>query len=224
MRIPCLSLCFSVLFWVSHSLQALALDAEQIREAMEGVYGPRAAARFQAWRDQLPDMEQLGEQEKLVAVNNFFNKLKFVDDIELWGLQDYWATPIEFLGVRGGDCEDFSIAKYFTLLELGVDPDKLRLFYVEALEYEQFHMVVGYYPKKQGMPMIMDNLDPKVKPASARRDLKPYFSFNGQHVWSMKVMGQGDLVDSADGLTLWVDLQQRYQLRRMNKAKMNLES
>ncbi len=219
-----LSICFLFVFLAAQSAAFAPVDTSRIRAEIERVYGPPAGQRFQDWRDALPPLDHLSEQEKLVAVNDFFNKLIFIDDIELWGMEDYWATPLEFLGVKGGDCEDFSIAKYFTLVELGIPKKKLRLFYVKALEYNQFHMVVGYFPKPRDMPLILDNIDPKLKPASLRKDLKPYFSFNGQHVWSMKVMGRGKLIDKADGLTLWQDLRDRYLAEQLNKPIMNLES
>ena len=57
----------------------------------------------------------------------------FEDDDQHWHQADYWATPIETLASNGGDCEDFSIAKYFTLRELGVAEQCLRLTNVNAL-------------------------------------------------------------------------------------------
>lgn len=66
-------------------------------------------------------------------MNDFFNRqIKFAEDAAIWSQPDYWATPLETLGLGAGDCEDFSIAKYYSLKEVGVAPDKLRLIYVRA--------------------------------------------------------------------------------------------
>ena len=58
--------------------------------------------------------------EKLYSINRFFNRFDFVDDLVHWNEKDYWATPIEFISTGAGDCEDYTIAKYFSLIELGV--------------------------------------------------------------------------------------------------------
>ncbi|MCV5869138.1 transglutaminase-like cysteine peptidase, partial [Escherichia coli] len=109
------------------------------------------------WRKNLDLFKQLETHEQLAGVNDFFNQLYFVDDIKLWGKTDYWATPLEFLGSNAGDCEDFTIAKYFSLLELGIPDSKMRLIYVKAIELNQFHMVLAYYPTPSSEPLILDN-------------------------------------------------------------------
>ena len=78
-------------------------------------YDDDALERVQDWQQLLNTSYTLPIDEKLYQVNNFFNELEFVDDIDHWGKDDYWATPVEFLATEGGDCEDFVIAKYFSL-------------------------------------------------------------------------------------------------------------
>nr|WP_304414198.1 transglutaminase-like cysteine peptidase [Photobacterium atrarenae] len=180
-------------------------------------YGQRAGLRVSAWRHLLADAVQLQEQEKLEKVNRFFNQLYFVDDIELWGQKDYWATPLEFLGSNAGDCEDFSIAKYFSLRELGIADSKLRLVYVKAIEINQFHMVVAYYPTPTAEPLLLDNLDGEIKKASKRKDLLPIYSFNGSRLWLMKGRGQSKVAGKSSRLSLWNDLRQRSSTDRLNK-------
>ncbi|WP_330221510.1 transglutaminase-like cysteine peptidase [Marinomonas phaeophyticola] len=142
-------------------------------------------------------------------MNDFFNQMDFVDDIIHWGKEDYWATPIEFLGTRGGDCEDFTIAKYFSLRELGVPDEKLRLVYVKALTLDQHHMVLAYYHKPTAIPVLLDNLDKTLKPANKRRDLLPIYSFNAKNLWLSKEKGRGVLVGGSSRLSLWTDLNSR---------------
>ena len=71
---------------------------------------------------------------QLKEVNRFFNQFRYREDFEQWGKKDYWATPEEFIGTQYGDCEDFVIAKYFSLRKLGVPDNKLYLTYVKSLD------------------------------------------------------------------------------------------
>ena len=171
----------------------------------------------------IEDIDNQSENEKLEQVNRFFNQLYFVDDIKLWGKKDYWATPLEFLGSNAGDCEDFTIAKYFSLLELGVPDKKLRLIYLKALELDQFHMVLAYYPTPSAIPLILDNLDKEIKPATQRTDLLPINSFNGQHLWLMKGKGNGQQAGRSSRLSLWNDLRQRNKGLRLNHPIINYD-
>ena len=145
------------------------------------------------------------------------------NQIKLWGQNDYWASPVEFLAAGGGDCEDFSIAKYFTLREMGMPDASLRLIYVKAVRYNQFHMVVADYATPASMPVILDNLDPTIKPANLRTDLIPVYSFNGSHLWLMKAKGQGQLAGSSDRLSLWSGLQKRLNAQNLNRPILNLD-
>ena len=123
------------------------------------------------------------ERDQLVAVNDFFNGARFVDDRDLWQVADYWATPDEFLLRDAGDCEDFAIAKYFTLKAMGVAPHKLRITYVKVESLQQAHMVLAYYPDPRSEPLILDNLNRHILPASERPDLRPIYSFNAESLW-----------------------------------------
>ncbi|AWB66971.1 hypothetical protein C2869_11215 [Saccharobesus litoralis] len=175
-------------------------------------YDNTAQKRVKAWRNIVDTSQGLTDKQKLEKVNRFFNLFDFVNDIDHWGKEDYWATPIEFIGTKAGDCEDFSVAKYFTLLELGVPIEKLRLTYVKAVKLNQFHMVLAYYPKPKSIPMILDNIDGKIKPAHKRKDLIPIFSFNGQKLWLNKQKGKGQVVGGSERIDNWDNLSKRYQL------------
>jgi len=172
-------------------------------------YGNRAELRIMAWRRTVEESRGLSVSQQLQNVNNFFNMLRFVSDQEHWGKNDYWATPVEFLATGGGDCEDFTIAKYFALRELGVPDDKLRLVYVKALRLNQHHMVLAYYHTPTSVPVILDNLDKTIKPAVQRNDLLPIYSFNAENLWLAKEKGRGQLVGGSSRLSLWTDLNNR---------------
>lgn len=201
-------------------------DADQSAiQVVRNFYGPKAGARMTAWRTLIRKGEAANwsEQQALGEVNRFFNQLVFIPDISLWGKEDYWASPMEFLGAGGGDCEDFSIAKYFSLQELGIPDEKLRMVYVKSLTYQQFHMVVAYYPTPDAVPLILDNIDPVIKPATRRTDLIPVFSFNGSHLWLMKARGQGQLAGSASRLSLWNDLRSRFSSSQLKRPVLRLD-
>src|SRR5690606_37404712 len=76
----------------------------------------------------------------LAGVNTALNAQSYHSDNGLWGAGDYWATPAEFLG-RGGDCEDYAIAKYFLLRELGVPAETMRIAVVEDVLQQLMHAV-----------------------------------------------------------------------------------
>lgn len=172
-------------------------------------YGEPARRRLAAWQQLLTDLADADETTKLREVNRFFNQVRFLDDIVHWKKTDYWATPVEFLVSNGGDCEDFSIAKYYTLRELGVPIEKMSIAYVKALELNQAHMVLTYYPQPSDIPLVLDNLIPDIKPANQRPDLLHVYSFNGDNLWLTKKGRRADLVGASDRLKPWVQLQSR---------------
>jgi len=184
------------------------LDTELLNKA-EQKYGKSARSRLTAWENLIILDNSQTDLEKLEKVNQFFNKMEFVDDIDHWRVKDYWATPIEFLGTQGGDCEDFTIAKYFTLRAMGIKDEKLNLTYVKALTYNVHHMVLAYYSSPGSEPLILDNIVKDIHPASKRTDLLPIYSFNGTGMWLAKQRGKGRLAGNSSRLQRWQDLVQR---------------
>lgn len=173
-------------------------------------HGERAQHRLIEWQNLLESAKNLPEKDKLKQVNDFFNlNALFVDDIIHWKIEDYWATPLEFLATGAGDCEDFAIAKYFTLKELGIDENKMRITYVKALRLNQAHMVLTFFASPKSVPEVLDNLIPDIRPATQRSDLLPVYSFNGTGLWIAKARNAGQRVGSSDRLSLWNDLKHR---------------
>jgi predicted transglutaminase-like cysteine proteinase len=190
------------------------IDEEVLKKA-ENKCGKDAPARLISWGNLIRLDKSKSDQEKLDKVNAFFNStLSYGDDIDLWGVKDYWATPIEFLCKGAGDCEDYAIAKYFTLKAMGVSEEKLNIAYVKALHFNKTHMVLTYYDNPGEEPLILDNLINDIKPASQRNDLSPIFSFNGTGLWMAQQRGRGDMTDSSR-LTPWRDL-----LKRMSENSL----
>ena len=164
--------------------------------------------RLASWLNLLDNSTGDDERAQLERVNHFINRsVSFVSDQQAWGADDYWATPAQTLRLGQGDCEDFAIAKYFSLVRMGVPSEKLRLTFVKALKQNQAHMVLAYYPSASEQPLILDNLDPRIRPASERGDLLPVYSFNNHGVFLAKSPQR--VSQPAEFLARWNELSDR---------------
>lgn len=166
--------------------------------------GPAALARAQALLQEVAEIGPQDEEVRLKAINTFFNRqILYRDDREIWGAPDYWASPLETLNKGQGDCEDYAVGKYFSLLAAGVPGVKMRLVYVRAqvAGLIQAHMVLAYYPEPNAEPLILDNLVTEIRPASRRPDLVPVFSFNAEGLW--QGVGSSSAGDPSARLSRW---------------------
>jgi predicted transglutaminase-like cysteine proteinase len=163
-----------------------AYDRARMRSAAERL-GSQAVAALGPYLELLQSCAALDEEARLDSINAWFNRrVIFRTDDAVGGEADVWASPLELLQSGHGDCEDYVIAKYFSLLALGTPVAKLRLVYVRAQvngNDAQAHMVLAYYAQPQAEPLILDNLVTSVRPASRRPDLTPVFSFNTEGLW-----------------------------------------
>jgi predicted transglutaminase-like cysteine proteinase len=190
--------------------------AQTLRQ-VEQDYGDYARQRVLIWYQLIDNYQDAAPRDKLERVNNFFNQLAFVKDSELWGQEDYWATPLQMLSSNGGDCEDFSIAKYFTLRKMGIPEERMRLTYVKALQLDQAHMVLTSYPTPDAEPLVLDNLVTDIRSASERTDLLPVYSFNGNGLWLAKKKGTDEHVGHSRRLSRWQEV-----LARVNNEQLPL--
>lgn len=179
-------------------------------------FGDEAEQRLLDWQQLYLDLRGKEETEQLRQVNHFFNQqVNYVSDQKHWGQKDYWATPYESLTTHGADCEDFVIAKYYTLKELGVEVEKMRITYVKALRINQAHMVLTYFPTPDAIPLVLDNLISKIVSADRRKDLEPVYSFNGSGMWLERMKGQGIRMGNPNKLDLWTGLRLRMSAQGM---------
>ncbi|MDD3007608.1 MAG: transglutaminase-like cysteine peptidase [Arcobacter sp.] len=131
--------------------------------------------KFQSLKTQVKDYELI---RKLSHINTFINRILPAYDISTASSLDYWATPKEFLLQGHGDCEDYVIAKYFTLLEIGIPKEKLYFAVVNVKGQKDAHMVLLYVEDKNSSPLVLDNLSSRVIPFTKRPKLIPKFAFN----------------------------------------------
>lgn len=200
----------------NHSVQPsnVSYNTQRMQEFMIDHYNSDGEIILNAWLAMLERHRSDDSIGKIYAVNDFFNKrIIFSEDIILWKQDDYWATPLETMGLRAGDCEDFTIAKYMSLIELGIPPDHLRLIYAKAKVLQgpktliRPHMVLGYYSSPTSQPLILDNLVTKIESVSARTDLSPIYSFNREGLWIGTI---ADIqVDATSRLSPWRDVLKR---------------
>lgn len=166
-------------------------------DKIEREYGIFAKRRAFALVQMMNDAKGLDDLGKLEKVNDFFNMTPYQSDQKVWGVSDYWATRLEFIGKDKGDCEDFVIAKYFTLKELGVPTSKLFMTYAKSLRYKTSHLVLTYYETPKSIPLVLDNYNYKILPASVREDLVPIYSFSGDELFNAKQAQIGKMVPAS---------------------------
>lgn len=196
-------------------MSSASINSPLMQHLMQIRYGADGAAILGAWTRLQSQAARVATPEKLTDVNQFFNRnIRYTEDNQLWKKSDYWATPLETLGNRAGDCEDYAIAKYLTLINLGIPVNQLRLIYVKAQiggaqsKIFQAHMVLGYYASPEAIPLILDSLITDILPANQRPDLHPVFSFNSEGLW---IGNQQTNADPTARLSRWRDLLTRIQ-------------
>ncbi len=119
--------------------------------------------------------------QRIQAVNGFFNRWPYKLDREIYGVSEYWATPKEFMA-RSGDCEDYSIAKYFALRKLGFKKEELRIVILMDRIRGIGHAVLALYAKDE--IVILDSLSNLILPHSRYKHYVPQYSMNETTRWA----------------------------------------
>ena len=151
---------------------------DSLMTKVERKYGTFAKNRFVALNKLLNKLEKSDIKSKLEKVNDFFNSVPYASDKSIYGTNDYWATPYELLSRDKADCEDYAIAKFLMLKELGVPTSKMFLSYVRLTGSGEAHRVLTYFETPSTDPLVLDNIRRMIFPASERKDLKPIYNFN----------------------------------------------
>jgi len=150
-------------------------DFEYINNSPKKKFIENRLGKYQTLKKKVIDYELI---RKLSHVNSFMNKIFSKHDIDTKSSLDHWATPKEFLLQGHGDCEDYAISKYFTLLELNIPKEKLYFGVVNVKGSATAHMVLMYLENKNSTPLVLDNLSFRVIPLTKRKKLIPKFAFN----------------------------------------------
>jgi predicted transglutaminase-like cysteine proteinase len=141
------------------------------------VDNPQLQERWKALRAKLKDAPLM---EKIRGVNNFFNQWPYKLDPEAWGVEDYWATPREFMG-RSGDCEDYAIAKFYALINLGVPKEQMRIAAVKDGIRGLGHAVLVVFMDDDAY--VLDNLTNLVLSHKKLTHYAPQYTVNKDYMW-----------------------------------------
>jgi predicted transglutaminase-like cysteine proteinase len=121
-------------------------------------------------------------RQKIEAVNNYVNaRIEYRPDIEIWGKSDYWASIAETLSKGYGDCDDYAIAKYFTLKEVGFSEDDMRIVVLKDHNIDQIHAVLSV--NINGTIYILDNQSPYLRTDRQITYYEPIYSINEKSWW-----------------------------------------
>ena len=174
-----------------------------------------AKKRFYYLQVALDRAKNKSDLEKLNAVNEFYNEVRYSSDLKTYNKRDYWATPLEFLGKDMGDCEDYVISKYFALIHLGVSSKKLFFTYVRSTRFKEPHMVLTYFKTPRSEPLILDNNNHKIFLASKRQDLIPVYNFNGESLYRATKSGTGKKLKQKKSHKKWDELKQNMKRKKI---------
>ena len=133
------------------------------------------------WRRIIASAAALPRRDRIKAVNDFFNRWPYKQDRELYGVNEYWATPKEFM-TRSGDCEDYAIAKYFALRNLGFEKEELRIVILMDKIRGIGHAVLAHYSGDE--ILILDSLSNLILPHSRYKHYVPQYSMNETTRWA----------------------------------------
>ena len=171
----------------STSLKAFTKWTGMFKRFNASLNSPSASGEIAKFRQDLQGLKNLPLNKMASRVNDMMNAKRYVSDKANYGQSDYWATPVEFFR-KGGDCEDFAIAKYTALRALGVPENRLRIAIVQDLQKNIPHAVLIVYTDQGAM--ILDNQIKTAKSADSIRHYKPIFSIN-QDAWWLHTAPKG---------------------------------
>jgi predicted transglutaminase-like cysteine proteinase len=137
--------------------------------------------QLERWRGLVEDIAADNRDTQLRAVNTFFNRWPYKQDRALYGVREYWATPAEFMA-RAGDCEDFAIAKYFTLRALGYPDEALRIIVLYDRIRGVGHAVLAVLANDD--ILILDNQSDQVFSHARYRHYVPWYAMNQETFWT----------------------------------------
>jgi len=164
----------------SKNLKAFTKWSNMFKRFDQELKTSKGAKTIKSLNAQLSGYKNLSLPEMAKKVNAIMNSKKYIVDKKNWNKSDYWATPVEFIA-RGGDCEDFAIAKYVALKALGVSESRLRLAIVHDERKNIPHAILIVYTNDG--TLILDNQIKTVRSAKSINHYKPIFSINKDAWW-----------------------------------------
>ncbi len=198
--------CLVVLFTANVQLVAAVTGTEFTASEMAEIrkkYGDIACNRIEDYNKQMERFAILKDDQKLVMVNEYLNKLLPEYDAVRNNTEEYWSTPKEFLTLGTGDCEDYVSIKYHSLINLGFMEETLFFAIVRDTYTGSYHMVLLYEQRGEKEPLVLDNLSFRILPLSKRTDLElvDFFNETGRYHYSPiyeKIPQDGNYIEFLD--------------------------
>ncbi|MEJ2519658.1 MAG: transglutaminase-like cysteine peptidase [Desulfuromonadales bacterium] len=145
------------------------------------VAGESCSAAALSWQKIMRQSQSLVGLDQLRSVNSYFNRWPYRLDIDVYGVSDYWATPGEFLKLSG-DCEDYSITKYYALRQLGYPADDLRIVLLRDTIRNIAHAILAV--KLNQETYVLDNMSDLILPHQKYEHYVPQYSVNEHYRWA----------------------------------------
>lgn len=163
------------LFIISSKINAKDFISETDIKNMEEKYGKTASQRLKNWNNVMKNALYEEELIKVRNINSYFNQFQYRKDKYNWQKVEYWASFFEFVGKGSGDCDDYALAKYYSLRKLGVPAHRLKL--ISGKFYRFGHLALGYY-KNPNDPYFLDNNKRYLGKLNKTYQFKPETYFN----------------------------------------------
>lgn len=132
------------------------------------------------WAALVAALSKMPLRDRVLRVNAEFNNVPYIPAEQNWGDPSYWETPYEFLA-KGGQCQDYAIAKFLALVQSGVPESALRFVVVHDSVSQLDHAIT--LVNVDGEDLVLDNQVDDVLPASSVTRYTPYYSLNGTGIW-----------------------------------------
>ncbi len=152
-------------------------EIERPNDCSPGIF---SECLLQDWQTFLDRQQGSDPMSQVAAVNDEMNEQRYIIDPRNWGVEDYWATPLQFLD-KHGDCEDYAIAKFMSLRALGWPNESMRIVVLKDMNLDIMHAVLVVY--HEGRALVLDNQIDQVMPAEKIRHYRPIYSVNEESWW-----------------------------------------
>lgn len=204
-----------ILFSSLFAVDPFKLTKDDIKVINTKYFKKQIKVRYKRFYKFLKEAQEFDTIKKLNRVNSFINKILPQHDSQSQNALDYWSTPKEFLIDGRGDCEEYAMTKYFTLVKLDMEKEKFYLAIVKVKGTPTMHLVLLYFETPKSIPLVLDNLSWKVLDLNKRKDLTVQVVFNEFNSYILKNNYLDKKVNINWGeLNKWEDI-----LKRINLGK-----
>lgn len=122
------------------------------------------------------------EVERIAYVQRaVFEQIAYKEDRQLYGMEDYWATPNETLQRLAGDCEDVAILKLALLQRLGIPPENMFLTVGYDLALRSGHAVLVV--RSGSRFHVMDQTTAGLTQDTRLADFRPVVTLTAGYNW-----------------------------------------